>query len=47
MNPIPYNILFGKKGIAMSNLRIRQNLMRTRRRKVIWDSRSKGLNPQD
>jgi hypothetical protein len=31
----------------MRNSRIRQNLMRTRRRKVIRDSRRRVLNPQD
>jgi hypothetical protein len=31
----------------MINSRIRQNLMRTGRRKVIRDSRRRGLNPQD
>jgi hypothetical protein len=31
----------------MSNSRIRQNLMRTERRKVLRDSRKMGLNPQD
>jgi len=30
----------------MSNSRIKHNLMRTGRRKVIWDSRRRGLNPQ-
>jgi hypothetical protein len=30
----------------MSNSRIRQNLMRTGRTKLIWNSR-RGLNPQD
>jgi hypothetical protein len=30
----------------MINSRIRQNLMRIGRRKVIQDSRSRGLNPQ-
>ena len=31
----------------MSNSRIRQNLMKTGRRKLIWDSRRRGLNPHD
>jgi hypothetical protein len=31
----------------MSNSRIRQNLMRTKRRKVVQDSRRRGLNPKD
>jgi hypothetical protein len=31
----------------MSNSRIRQNLIRIGRRKVNWDSRRRGLNPQD
>jgi hypothetical protein len=31
----------------MRNSRIRHNLMRNGRRKVIWDSRRRGLNPQD
>jgi hypothetical protein len=37
--------LSGRKGIAMRNSRIRHNLMRTRRIKVVWDSRRRGLNP--
>jgi hypothetical protein len=31
----------------MRNSRIRQNPIRTGRRKLIWDSRRRGLNPQD
>jgi hypothetical protein len=30
----------------MSNSRIRQNPMKTGRRKKIWDSRRRGVNPQ-
>jgi hypothetical protein len=31
----------------MRNSKIRQNLIRIGRRKVNWDSRRRGLNPQD
>jgi hypothetical protein len=31
----------------MSNSRTRKNLIRIGRRKVNWDSRRRGLNPQD
>jgi hypothetical protein len=31
----------------MNSLGVRQDLTRTGRRRVVWDSRRKGLNPQD
>jgi hypothetical protein len=46
MNPRPYKILSERQGISMINSKIRQDLMRTRRRKVIQDSRRRSLNPQ-
>jgi hypothetical protein len=47
MSQRPYKTLFRRKGISMRNSRMRRNLTRTGRRKVLWDSRRRGLNPQD
>jgi len=46
MNLRLYRTLFKRKGIVMNNSRTRLNLIRTGRRKVNWDSRRRGLNPQ-
>jgi hypothetical protein len=45
MSQIPYKILFKKQGISMNNSRVRQNPMKTGRRKKIQDSRRRGFNP--
>jgi hypothetical protein len=45
--PKTLEALSRRQGIAMRNSRIRQNLMRNGRRKVVRDSRRKGSNPQD
>jgi hypothetical protein len=40
-------MLFKRQGISMRNSRVGHNPMKTGRRKRIWDSRRRGLNPQD
>jgi hypothetical protein len=47
MNLRPYKTPLGRKGITMRNSSTRQNLLRIGKRRENWDSRIRGLNPQD
>jgi hypothetical protein len=47
MNQKLYKTLLKREGTTMTNSRKRQNLIRIGRRKINWDSRRRGLNPQD
>jgi hypothetical protein len=46
-NQRPYKKLSGRQGIVMNSLGVRQHPTRIGRRRVVRDSRRKGLNPQD